>query len=194
MKRSAFYTRNGDEGYTGLLGEGRVAKEDPRIEAIGAVDEAGSALGLARAHAVSTEDAELIRLVQRDLYGLMAELAATPKNVERFRTIDDQRLAWLESQVDTVYASVDVPREFITPGDTIPGAYLDMARSIVRRAERRVAELFHQGAIDNANLLRYLNRLSSLCFVLEIREHTLAREKADSDPSSISLAKDDERE
>ena len=169
-----FYTRAGDEGYTGLLGPGRVPKEDPRIEALGAVDEANAALGIARAHARSPEAAGLLLDVQRDLYGLMGELAATPENAARFHAIDAQKVAWLEAQVDHLAEIVDIPREFIVPGDIIAGAYLDLARTIVRRAERRVADLVHRGELSNAQLLHYLNRLSSFCFVLELHENQAA--------------------
>lgn len=186
----SFYTRAGDEGYTGLLGAGRIAKEDLRMEALGTVDEVSAALGVARAH-VSEEGAGLILKIQRDLYGLMGELAATPENVERFHFIDAQKVAWLEAQVDAIGATTEVPKEFIVPGDTAPGAFLDLARAIVRRAERRVAELIHRGDIGNPDLLRYLNRLSSLCFVLEIREHVLAQQALLPGKTKISMAKVD---
>jgi cob(I)alamin adenosyltransferase len=185
---ASFYTRRGDEGYTGLLGPGRVAKEDLRIEALGTIDEAGAALGLARAHVHSAEGPGLLLHVQRDLYGLMGELAATPENAQRFHTIDAEKVAWLESQVDALTNVVEVPREFIVPGDTVEGAFLDLARAIVRRAERRVADLFHRGDVTNAELLRYLNRLSSLCFVLELRENQIIGNK------KITLAKSGENE
>jgi cob(I)alamin adenosyltransferase len=170
----SFYTRAGDEGYTGLLGPGRVAKEDPRIEALGAVDEANAALGAARAHARSPEAAGLLLAVQRDLYELMSELAAAPQNAERFRAIDAQKVSWLETQVDRLTKIVEIPREFIVPGDTVAGACLDLARTVVRRAERRVADLVHRGELANPQLLRYLNRLSSFCFVLELLENQTA--------------------
>ena len=179
----SFYTRRGDEGYTGLLGQGRAAKEDLRIEALGAVDEANAALGLARAHARSPEAASHLLDIQRDLYGLMAELAATPENAQRFQVIDAQKVEWLEMQVDHLAQMVEIPREFIIPGDTITGAYFDLARTIVRRAERRVSDLFHRSELANTQLLRYLNRLSSLCFVLELRETQVAGN------ANITLAK-----
>jgi cob(I)alamin adenosyltransferase len=87
-----FYTRGGDDGYTGLLGEGRVSKDDLRMEALGAVDEANAALGIARSMARSPEGAGILLEIQRDLYGLMAELAATAETAARFRTIDSQRV------------------------------------------------------------------------------------------------------
>lgn len=181
----SFYTRGGDEGYTGMLGEGRVAKEDLRIEALGTVDEASAALGLARAHSRSPEGPGLLLQAQRDLYGLMGELAATPENAERFRSINAQKVAWLEAQVDAISALVRIPRLFIVPGDVVEGAFFDLARTVVRRAERRVADLLHRGDISNPEMLRYLNRLSSLCFVLEIRENQIAGN------SNITLARMD---
>ena len=187
----SFYTRGGDDGFTGLLGEGRVAKEDLRVEAVGALDEANAALGVARAATRSIETAGSILQVQRDLYGLMAEVAATPENAARFRVINDQRVTWLETQVDAVTAEVEVPKEFIVPGDTLEGAFLDLARTVVRRAERRVTALFHAGGLENVDLLRYLNRLSSFCFVLELREHNLTNQPRERG-LNITLAKGNE--
>jgi cob(I)alamin adenosyltransferase len=180
---TSFYTRGGDEGYTGLLGEGRAAKEDIRLEALGAVDEANAALGMARALARSPESPGLLLQVQRDLYGLMAELAATGENAARFRTIHAGKVTWLEAQIDAFAGIVQMPGEFIVPGDAVESAFFDLARAIVRRAERRVAALLHRGDIANPELLRYLNRLSSLCFVLELRENQITGN------SKLTLAK-----
>jgi len=178
-----YYSRTGDDGYTGILGEGRLSKSHPRMEAIGTIDEASAALGLARAVCQSTHTAELLLEIQRDLYHLMAEAAASPENALRFRVINADRVTWLEQQIDLISATADLPREFTVSGDTHAGAALDLARTIVRRAERRLAELLHQGEIENIELLRYINRLSSLCYVLEGVEnvaagkgHTLAKE------------------
>lgn len=168
------YTQTGDEGETGLLGAGRVPKFDLRIEALGALDEATAALGLARAAANTPEIAPLIVAVQRDLYKLMAEVGATPENAAKFRSIDDSRVRWLESQTDAISARVDVPREFILPGEIPSSAAMALARTIVRRAERRVVELFHSAGLENLALLAYLNRLSSLCFALELLENQQA--------------------
>lgn len=163
-----FYTRNGDDGYTGLLGEARVPKEEDRIEALGTLDEATAALGLARSLLQDEELRQVILHIQRDLYLLMAEVAATPENAARFRQINSASVTWLEAQTDAFGQRVILPGEFILPGDTPAGATLSLARAIIRRAERRVAGLFHQRALENDDLLRYLNRLSSLCFVLEL--------------------------
>ena len=117
------------------------------------------------------------RQAQRDLYKLMAEVAATPENAEKFQGIDAARVDWLEAQTDEFSQSVGMPKAFILPGDTPSGAALSLARAVVRRAERRVAALFVLKELSNEELLRYLNRLSSLCFVLELVEnHTAGRD------------------
>ena len=182
---SPFYTRSGDDGSTGLLGEGRVPKYHPRMEALGALDEATAALGLARSQSQAVQTVPIVTEVQRDLYKLMAEVAATPENVERFHAIDAQRVTWLESQTDALSEVVKLPKEFILPGDTSAGAAFSLARAIVRRAERCVVKLFDHEEITNPELQRYLNRLSSLCFVLELlenqaagRDTTLAKESS----------------
>jgi cob(I)alamin adenosyltransferase len=180
---SSLYTRTGDDGFTGLLGEGRVAKYMPQPEAYGTVDEATSALGLARAAAMSPRTKELVLIAQRDLYYMMAELAATQQAARQFRKIDAARVSWLEQATDEITALITMPKEFVVPGDSLPGAYLDLARTIVRRAERVVVKLVHDGLVENIELVRYLNRLSSMLFVLSLYESGLAGVKA------ITLAK-----
>lgn len=170
----SFYTTKGDDGSTGLLGEGRVPKYHARMEALGALDEASAALGVARAQAAGEGSGEVILQAQRDLYKLMAEVAATPENAERFRTIGPERVEWLEQQTDRLSQTVEVSKEFILPGDTPGGAAVSLARAVVRRAERRVVALFDAGEVKNEHLQRYLNRLSSLCFVLELVENRAA--------------------
>lgn len=182
----SFYTRKGDNGTTGLLGPGRVPKYELRMETLGAIDEATAHLGMARAICSAPGLAEIILQVQRDLYQLMAEVAAPPESAAQFRKIDSARVEWLEEQTDTLTSRVNMPREFIVPGDSVSSAVLDTARAVVRRAERRVTELHARGEIENNDLLRYLNRLSSLCFVMELWENqaagrdrpTLARHEA----------------
>lgn len=169
-----FYTRRGDDGTTGILGGGRLPKDHPRPEAVGTIDEANAALGLARSSCKTDQSAEIILAVQRDLYGLMGEVAATPENAERFRVIDAERVEWLEAQIEHLSKSVEPQSEFIVPGDTHAGAALDLARTVVRRAERRLTTLWREDEIENPELLRYLNRLSSLCFVLELFENQAA--------------------
>jgi len=172
-----FYTSKGDDGTTNLLGEGRVAKYHARIETVGTLDESTAALGVARAQCRDSRSSGILLEAQRDLYRLMAEVAATPENAEKFRFIDAARVTWLEAQTDELSKLVEMPKEFILPGDSEAGAALSLARAIVRRAERRVVELFDAGEIRNPELQRYLNRLSSLCFVLELLENKAAGHK-----------------
>ena len=181
---SPIYTRSGDDGTTGLLGEGRLPKYHPRMEALGVLDEASAALGMARALCKGAQTEALLKEAQRDLYTIMTQVAATPESAQQFRALQAQRVEWLEAQTDSITDLAAYPAEFILPGDSLPGAALAQARTIVRRAERRVAKLLDTGEIKSRVLLQYLNRLSSLCFALEIFENaqagkptTLAKEK-----------------
>jgi cob(I)alamin adenosyltransferase len=171
--RMTFYTRKGDDGTTGLLGKGRVPKFHLRIEALGTLDESNATLGLARASVQDPRSAPLMLNVQRDLYRLMAEVAAAPEHADQFR-FDEGRVQWIEEQTDLLSKTVEMPNEFIIPGDSVGGASLSLARAVVRRAERRVAELLDAKEITNSSLQQYLNRLSSLLFVLELIENQTA--------------------
>jgi cob(I)alamin adenosyltransferase len=160
-------TRGGDDGYTDLLGSGRVPKYHRRPAAFGTIDEATSALGMARAQAESPLLKERIYALQKDLYIMMAELATPPENYEKVDfKIGAQDVARLDALVDELKAKVVIGKEFVVPGGTITGASLDLARTIVRRGERDVARLYHEGDITNAALLQYLNRLSDVLFIL----------------------------
>ncbi len=160
-------TGAGDTGYTGLLGSERVAKYDPRPDTFGTVDEATSALGLARAMTQDAKVKKIIFDIQNELYYLMAELATTAENYEKmgFRMTAEhvQRLEQIE---ETLKQEVEIPNKFIIPGDTLDGAALDMARTIIRRAERMAVKLLHDHIIENGEVVRYLNRLSDLVFIL----------------------------
>jgi cob(I)alamin adenosyltransferase len=169
-----FFTRTGDDGYTSLLGEGRVPKYHPRPDACGALDEASAAIGVARSLLNDPVWDQMLLLVQRHLYQIMAEVAATPENASRFRSLTNEQVSKLETFTETISQQVEIPKEFIVPGDTQPSAMLALARTITRRAERQVARLAHSGEIDNPAILAYLNRLSSLLFILEIAENTRA--------------------
>jgi cob(I)alamin adenosyltransferase len=170
----SFYSRKGDDGYTNLLGEGRVPKFHPQPEAYGSVDEVSSVLGLAKSLSDSTNIKELTTEIQRDLYHLMAELAATKKNAEKFRKIDPSRVEWLEAQIKDFGSDIEMPDEFIIPGDSKAGAAFDLSRTVTRRAERAVAKLYLENTLENSDLLKYLNRLSSLCFILSLWENILS--------------------
>jgi cob(I)alamin adenosyltransferase len=171
MLDSQFYTGRGDDGYTGLLGPERVPKTDPRPEACGAVDEAQAALGLVRASDCSPRTREVVLEVQRFLYSLMAELSAAGEADSPFSgNVTAADVDRLEAWISEVEAGLEMPREFVIPGDSDPGARLHLARTIVRRAERRTVQLLHEGSLGNEQVVRYLNRLSSLLFALALAE------------------------
>jgi cob(I)alamin adenosyltransferase len=161
-----WYTRTGDDGFTGVLGRERVPKYALRPEAYGTVDEASAFLGLARAQAKAPEVRGLVLAVQRDLYNMMADLATLPETATRPPWLTEDRLAWLEQETDRLGSRVEMPKAFIVPGDSVSGATLEIARTVVRRAERLVARLSHEGELRDDTSLKYLNRLSSLLFVM----------------------------
>ena len=160
-------TGTGDTGYTGLLGEQRVPKYDPRPDTFGTVDEATSALGLARALTQDEKVKKIIYDIQQELYLLMGELATLPENYEKMGLrMTAEHVQWLEQMEESLKQEVEIPNKFIIPGDTLDGAALDLARTIIRRAERMAVKLLHDGVIQNGEVVRYLNRLSDLVFIL----------------------------
>ena len=160
-----FYTRTGDEGYTDLLG-GRAAKHAPRPEVIGSLDEASAQIGFARAVTDLGRTRDILIAVQRDLYVLMAELAFTPDMLQQKFHITAEHVRRIESETDALSEETPLPPHFILPGDTLSGASLDVARTVVRRAERQIVKLVHEEEFNNPQALAYLNRLSSLLFIL----------------------------
>ncbi|MEM7346380.1 MAG: cob(I)yrinic acid a,c-diamide adenosyltransferase [Chloroflexota bacterium] len=172
-KQTILYTGTGDEGYTSLLGKDKVAKYDLRPEAYGTVDEASAFMGIVRAEpSASDRTKQLILESQRDLWILMGELATAP-GVTLPKTMQADRVEWLEEETDRLGAETPPLTQFVLPGDTMIGAQLDVARTVVRRAERCVVRLLHEGDLENREVVRYLNRLSSLLFALARYEEAL---------------------
>jgi cob(I)alamin adenosyltransferase len=164
------YTRTGDDGSTGLLFGGRVSKADPVAEAAGAIDEAVAALGLARALAQDASlQAEILDL-QRELFVAGADLATNPAERDRLEhgvsLVTPEMAERLEARIDELVQSHPLPHAFIVPGANPASAALDVARSAIRRAERRVVAVRDAGGFVNGDVLLYLNRLSDLLFVL----------------------------
>ena len=157
-------TGTGDDGYTGLIGPGRLPKHHPRIELLGTIDEATSALGMARAQSPVARTREVVLRVQRELYRLLAEVASTVEAREYATTAE--QVGGLEELQRALQGEVEIPAAFVIPGATVSSAALDLARGIVRRAERQAARLLHEGELTNAETLRYLNRCSDLLHVL----------------------------
>jgi cob(I)alamin adenosyltransferase len=165
------YTRKGDDGTTGLWYGGRVEKSAPRPEAYGAVDEAGAALGLCRAAAREEQElyADLLR-IQRELFVAGAELATAPQAAERLEPgvsrITAEMVDRLESDIDRYMSRVDLPPKFVIPGGTELSARLDLARTAIRRAERRTVDLKLAGELADDTILTYLNRASDALFAM----------------------------
>ena len=182
MDDSEYYTRRGDDGYTGLLGPERVPKYDPRPEACGTVDEVQAALGVARASGCTARTGEMLLAIERDLHLLMAEIAALGDADSPFAgSIGREHVLQLEQWVTEVEAQVGMPKEFVVPGDSLPGAALHLARAVARRAERMAVRLAHgsgtgaeEALLTNGQALRYLNRLSSLLFAVACLEDRTA--------------------
>ena len=164
------YTKRGDQGETGLLYGGRVSKTDPRCEAYGTTDEAISTLGLARSLSRDARVQEIAKQLQRELFTVGAELATDAAEYEKlkkhFSVVTPDMVERLEGLIDELKAEVPLPPVFIIPGSSPASAALDVARSVLRRAERRVVALKEQGLLLNTDVLRYLNRLSDLLFML----------------------------
>lgn len=161
------YTKTGDAGETGLFDGTRVSKADPRVEAYGDVDELNAWLGVARAQGVAPDIGDPLVQIQRDLFA-MGALLADPRHriaarVEK-ATLDDHDVARLEQAIDTLEAALAPIRRFLLPGGSPAGAMLHLARTVCRRAERRVVSL-GPDAVDPV-VVKYLNRLSDLLFVM----------------------------
>jgi len=150
-----------------LLGGQRIPKSGPRPEAYGTLDEASSALGLARASAAQPKTKEIILSLQKDLLILGAELATAPEDVQKFAyRITPVHVDRLEQLIDELQNEVTLPQEFILPGKTMTSAAIDLARAIIRRAERKAVRLMQERIITNNEVLRFLNRLADLLFTL----------------------------
>jgi cob(I)alamin adenosyltransferase len=163
------YTKTGDEGATGLFGGGRVGKDHPRVEAYGDVDELNATLGMARAVELMPRIDEVLVPLQRDLFSIGA-LLATPDLAKMHEQlakarIDDERIVELERAIDACDRELEPLRSFILPGGTPKSAALHVARTVCRRAERRVIALQREIEIPQLVVI-YLNRLSDLLFML----------------------------
>jgi cob(I)alamin adenosyltransferase len=165
------YKKTGDDGTTGLLYGGRVSKDDLRVEAYGSSDEAVAALGLARATCTTPGLAETILGLQRELFVVGAEIATAPDNwkklvPEKGTKVTAAMVDALEKAIDHHETQANMPHEFIIPGENQASAALDLARAIVRRAERRCVALAREKMLPDGEVVRYLNRLADLLFVL----------------------------
>lgn len=154
------YTGRGDGGDTSFFGaEGRVSKADPAVEALGALDELNSLLGVCRSK-TPADVAEFLRSLQHDLFIVQAEVAGAPKSMTLEKVVRlEEKVAEIESQLPPI-------KTFFVPGATEAGAFLDLARTVARRAERRLVALKDGGGSVGVPGLKYLNRLSSVLYAL----------------------------
>ncbi len=174
-KQPVFYTRAGDDGNTTIYGQTeRIPKHHPRPAAYGAIDEAQAALGLIRAGNSRPRTKEIIVRMERDLYLMMGELAVADDVTLPARPIGRRDVDWLEETTAALGETTGGFTDFVLPGDTLPGAQLHLARTVVRRAERSVAFLQTEGLLKNKFILQYLNRLSSVLYVLSLYENRQA--------------------
>jgi cob(I)alamin adenosyltransferase len=164
MEQPRIYTRRGDDGTTGLYFGGRRRKDDPVVDAYGTVDEAQACIGVARAEAErGSELDELLVALERDLWTVMAELATEPENRSKLgELLTAERVTELEQAIDGFKARFELPAEFVVPGQTRVSAALDVARTVVRRAERLAIAV----APDGSLVVPYLNRLSDLLWTI----------------------------
>ncbi len=159
------YTRTGDDGTTGLIGGKRVSKDSPRIQACGSVDELNAILGVVRSRSVPDDVDKVLRAIQEELFTIGSELAAPQKAGQSSKEIRDEEILRLEKEIDGFEAGLQPLKHFILPGGRPASAELHLARAVARRAERDCVFL---STLENVNppILRYLNRLSDLLFVL----------------------------
>jgi cob(I)alamin adenosyltransferase len=162
------YTTTGDDGTTGLYGGARTRKDDTRVEAYGSVDEANAALGIARVHVDDVDIDKLLASLQHALFDVGADLATPGDAPQRahLHAIDDADVAALEAAIDRYDDELEPLKQFIVPGGHVSSAALHQARAVTRRAERAAVRLAHESGDVNPALMRYLNRLSDLLFVL----------------------------
>lgn len=157
------YTKTGDQGLTSLVGGKRVSKASPRVDAYGDVDELNAVLGIARSHPVDPGIAGVLKAIQNDLFIVGAELASPP-DLEVPR-IGEDRIKELESLIDSLLSELEPLKEFILPSGSAGGSYLHFARTVSRRAERKIVKLMEEEEVGK-NVLIYMNRLSDLLFVM----------------------------
>jgi cob(I)alamin adenosyltransferase len=176
MKKFSIVTKKGDTGITDLLDGSKVGKDDSRLEICGTLDEAAAFLGLARAKTDWQETRDRIQLVQNHIYLINAELACPPEQINLLqRRLKPLHLTAVEEYARRIEAQIDLPRKFVLYGQTEISALIDIARTVVRRAERRLTQLARTEKISSEIIQPYINRLSDLLYLIareeEFRRH-----------------------
>jgi cob(I)alamin adenosyltransferase len=185
MTKTVQFTARGDDGRSDLLGQGRYSKAGLRFEVLGSLDECSAIIGVAKSLISHQDTKNILTEVQRDLYHIMGEVSVIPGQKEIVPPITPDYVTRLEGFIFSLEKEVKSPEGFILPGDTIQQAVLDFARTVIRRAERRLIPLYEAGELENSVIRQYINRLSSLIYQLELfmnywvgkDEHTMAKER-----------------
>lgn len=168
MTRLRPFTALGDDGQSSLLGRGRYSKSHSRFEILGTLDECSAVIGVAKSLMDNPEIKEILTQVQRNLYQIMGEISVTTDKEVNFPKFSESKLVEIEEITLKLNAEIKLPEGFVIPGDTPQQAYLDLARTVVRRAERRIIPLYESGELDNFAIRKYINRLSSLLYQMEL--------------------------
>jgi cob(I)alamin adenosyltransferase len=163
------FTGKGDDGTSGLLGDKRFKKSDLTFDAIGTLDELSANLGFAKCHVAEKPVQVVLEEIQRDLYAMMTDVASSRQKNPKFKSFAAERVDFIEKWIAVWEKDIALPNEFILPGETPASAVFSICRTVTRRAERRLVELFEALKNGNQEILRYINRLSSLMYVLEIK-------------------------
>ena len=164
------FNKKGDEGETSLLFTRRVLTSSLRCEAYGTLDEVVSCLGIARNIVAKDKTKEIVLKIQKELFVVGAELAVEKEDyqkfVSQFKPVTDDMAKQLERIIDELELEIELPNSFIIPGSNLGSGWLDLSRTMVRRAERRIVTLKLNNEISNSAMLHYLNRLADLLFIL----------------------------
>jgi cob(I)alamin adenosyltransferase len=159
------YTKAGDDGTTGLVGGQRAPKDSPLIEACGSLDELNAHLGVVRSCGLPDDVNKMLQNIQSDLFTIGTQIATPQGSNIKSQGLSDEEVGYLEHEIDALENTLPPLRQFILPGGSTAASALHLARTVARRAERRCVTLSRSGQID-PRILRYLNRLSDLCFLL----------------------------
>jgi cob(I)alamin adenosyltransferase len=169
MKTERPFTGLGDAGITSLIGEGRFAKSNFIFEVLGSIDELSAVIGIAKASIADLAIKQQLSDIQITLYKLMTELSYTDQSKLKNPLLTSEHLIIIEDIIKKISSSVPIPAGFILPGDSVQASYLDIARTITRKVERRIVELDSLVTIQNKLIMQYVNRLSTFFFMLEIQ-------------------------
>lgn len=169
MRKQTIITGSGDEGKTGLIGEGRFNKSDLRFEVLGSLDELSASIGVVKAYLPDPSDKNQLSEIQRVLYQVMTELSIVDPAKVKINGITTENISYLDNLIQMMSKSLEMPSGFLLPGDSILTSHVDLTRTVTRRVERRITDYYFQGGFGNKLILQFINRLSTYFFIMEIK-------------------------